>query len=331
MKKKIVAVILSAALLLSFPLTVVAASFRVPEIGEVVTAVQADLHERMDGMTTLAKLNVSLLRTLTERAQNIEITADDVKAAADEVSDLIASVYAKMGSYAQRLLNKVQTKIESLKPTEPDEPSTPSQPGNPTGPSNPSQPGNPTEPEKPTEPDKPEEPAETITFADLSKELRKYIFIKVDNADEVAELIAQSCDFKYTTVQDGNGTVYIRVNIEENPEIFNYAVFRNLVEDLYAQQGEEMLKNDDGEVDYLMSYEHIAGELALHALLYAASNEVLRVTGISSSRLLNLYKSAAQADLNVDEARIPSELISIVGVILMNFMSYHLLNAFGLI
>ena len=108
-------------------------------------------------------------------------------------------------------------------------------------------------------------------------------------------------------------------------------MFRRLVEDLYEQQGEEMLKNGDGETDYLMSYEHIAGELALHALLYAASNEILRVTGVSSSRLLKLYKSAAQADLNIDEARLPGEVFSIVGVVLMNFFSFHLLSALGLI
>ena len=325
MKKKIAAVVLSAVLLFSLPLTVFAASIRTPEIGEIAAAVQADLHEQTEGMSAIAKLNVSLLRTLTERAKNIDITADDVKAAADEVSGLIAGVYAKMGSYAEKLLNKVKNEIDNLKPTDPSEPSGPSQP------SEPSQPGNPSQPSEPTEPENPTEPAETVTFADLSKVLSKYIFIKVENADDVAALIAESCDFTYTTINDGNGTVYIRVNIEENPEIFNYAVFRNLVEDLYEQQGEEMLKNDDGEVDYLMSYEHIAGELALHALLYAASNELLRVTGISSSRILSLYKSAAQADLNIDEARVPGEVISIFGIVLMNFMGYHLLNALGLI
>jgi hypothetical protein len=186
------------------------------------------------------------------------------------------------------------------------------------------------DPTEPTEPEEPEEPAEKITFADMAEVMKKYVFIRVDNPEEVAELIAESCEFTYTTVEDGDGTVYIRVDIEKNPQIFNYAVFRNLVEDLYAQQGEEMLKNEDGSVDYLMSYEHIAGELALHALLYAASDELLRV-GVESGRLLSLYKSAARADLNVDEARIPAEAIAIVGVILMNMMSYHLLTALGLI
>ena len=92
-----------------------------------------------------------------------------------------------------------------------------------------------------------------------------------------------------------------------------------------------MLKNNDGSTDYLMSYEHIAGELALHALLYAASNEILRVTGIKSDRLLKIYRSAAIADLNVDEARVPGGMITLVGSVLMNNLSYRIMSAFGLV
>jgi hypothetical protein len=330
-----IAVLLAAALLLACPLSALAASRQAPDLADVVTAVQADLQERAAAASKLSVLSVRLLRVLTEKAKNTEITVEDVKSAVDETSRLLAKVYEKMGSYASKMLDKAKDKIsdtiDSLKPEpETEAPSNPSNPSNPANPANPSNPSNPTNPTEPTEPEEPEEPAEKITFADMAEVMKKYVFIRVDNPEEVAELIAESCEFTYTTVEDGDGTVYIRVDIEKNPQIFNYAVFRNLVEDLYEQQGEEMLKNEDGSVDYLMSYEHIAGELALHALLYAASDELLRV-GVESGRLLSLYKSAARADLNVDEARIPAEAIAIVGVILMNMMSYHLLTALGLI
>lgn len=316
MKKKIIAVLLSVIMLLGLPMGALAAQFRIPQFGEIVTAVQADLHEQLAGLGTIAKLNVSLLRSLTEKAQNIEISESDLKAVTDKASALLAQVYEKMGSYAANLIAKIGGNNDGNGGTTPATPSTPSTPSD----------GGNTE--TPSTPDK---PTETVTFANLSKELGKYLFIRVENADEVADLIAQSCDFSYTVLNDGHGTVYIRVDVEENPQIFNYGVFRRLVEDLYAQQGEELQKNGSGDVDYLMSYEHIAGELALHALIYAASNEFLRVTGINSSRILNLYKSAAQANLNIDEARAPGELISIIGSVLMNFMWYHLMNAFGLI
>ena len=317
MKKKIIAVLLSVIMLLGLPMGALAAQFRIPQFGEIVTAVQADLNEQATGLSTIAKLNVSLLRSLTEKAQNIEISEKDLKAVTDKASALLAQVYEKMGSYAANLIAKIgggnNDGNGGTTPATPSTPSTPSDGGN---------------TETPSTPDK---PTEAVTFADLSKELGKYLFIRVENADEVADLIAKSCDFSYTVLNDGHGTVYICVNVEENPQIFNYGVFRHLVEDLYAQQGEELRKNGSGDVDYLMSYEHIAGELALHALIYAASNEFLRVTGVNSSRILNLYKSAAQANLNIDEARVPSELISIIGSVLMNFMWYHLMNAFGLI
>lgn len=317
MKKKLIAVVMALALLFTVATPATAATVSTPPIDDIVTALQADLHDEAQASGTVMRLSLSLLRALTERAMNTEVTVEDMAAFIEEASQLMLSIYNKLGARA----------AEMLKPRDDGKPDD-SQPGTPSQPSDPGtgNPGQPTEPK----PDEPDEPETTQTFASLSDLMKKYIFIKVDDPGQIAALIAESCEFKYTTLRDGNGTVYIRVNIEENPQIFNYAVFRSLVEDLYARQGEELLQNEAGETDYLMSYEHIAGELALHAILYAASGEMLRL-GVNSGRLLSMYRSAAIADLNATEARLPTEVFAIIGSLLINFVHYNLLRVFGLL
>ena len=172
--------------------------------------------------------------------------------------------------------------------------------------------------------------ASSTSLKAMSRQMSKYLFIKLDGPEDVAELIAESCEFSYVLLDGGNGTVYIRVDVENNPQIFNDAVFRNLVEDLYAKQGEVMIENGDGSTDYLMSYEHIAGELALHALLFAATKDVIKLTGTNDERILSLYNSAAVADLNVDESRISPQFIAFVGKLLMNVVTYGIMKAFGM-
>ena len=67
----------------------------------------------------------------------------------------------------------------------------------------------------------------------------------------------------------------------------------------------------------LMSYDHIAGELALHAVMYAASNEYLKLTGKTEGTIFNLWERARIADLNITESRIPVEAIKIMGTYIM--------------
>gem|GEM_PF-4224571 len=173
--------------------------------------------------------------------------------------------------------------------------------------------------------------ASSMSLKAMSRQLSKYLFIKLDGPEDIAALIAESCEFDYVVLDNGNGTIYIRVDVENNPQIFNYAVFYNLVEDLYEKQGEEMVLKGDGSVDYLMSYEHIAGELALHALIYAATKDIIKLTGTNSERILSLYNSAAQANLNVDEARVPAQFITFVGKLIINVVTYNFMRIFGMI
>ena len=172
--------------------------------------------------------------------------------------------------------------------------------------------------------------SKTQTLKSAASDYSKYLFIPVENPDEVAAIIAESCEFDYSLVSDGKGTVYIKVNVEENPEIFNFSVFRNLVDQLYAGEKEEMIKNDDGSTDYLMSYEHIAGELALHMIVYAATSSIIELSGSGNETILNLYNSAKLAELNYDESRMPSKWIFAIGrliTVMFRFDVFRIFNA----
>ena len=167
------------------------------------------------------------------------------------------------------------------------------------------------------------------SVGELTGLIRKYMFIKIDDPAQAAALIADTTEFSYALVEDGKGTLYLTVNVEENPQIFNYDVFRALVEQLYARQNEEMQKDDYGKIDYVMSYEHIAGELALHTVVFAATNLILDVTKTQDEKIINLYKSAAQATLNADEARAPGALIRFIGTLIINVFTFNFLKLFS--
>lgn len=298
--KKVIAIMMSVVMLISLPLSASAKSVNTDtDIGTFATRIAAEL-SNINALSGISKIAANLLQNLTERLQNTEIKFNDLSTVIDEYSKVIMNVYEGTNNYIGNMLNTAYTGEGGTAPVSTDE-------------TNESGSGS------------------FITLRDIIDMLSRYLFIRVDNAEEVAELIASTCNFTYVVLQDGNGTIYIRVDIENNPEIFNYAVFYNLVKNLYAMQGEEMIKRGDGTTDYLMSYQHIAGELALHAILYAAATEVIRLTGISNETLLNMYHSVAQADLNIDETRVPTQLMVLFGKIIMSEITYNIMRIFRLI
>lgn len=160
-------------------------------------------------------------------------------------------------------------------------------------------------------------PEGELPLVDLANALSEYVFVQLDDPDALAELIADGTVYKYQVIEDGKGTVYIRVNIADHPEILNLAVFGALVDKLYAGEEETMLENGDESKDYWMTYQHIAGELALHVLVWAAANEVIRLTGTSNETVLSLYRAAVIADLDYAENRIPPVMLELFGVALV--------------
>ena len=291
MTKKILAVLLSALICLSIPFSAGAASGRTQTAAEFVSAIREDLQTTQENLSSLKNIAVGLLEDVSSYADNISVTG---KKSAEALTDVLLNVYEDAGATQVDLTADGDTDV----PAEAEE-----------------------DPEVLTE--------ETYTVSEIVRLIRKYMFIKIDDSDAVAALIADSCDFSYALVNGSDGTLYIRVDIENNPEIFNYDVFRKLVEKLYERQNEEMLSDRYGQIDYVMSYEHIAGELALHAILFAATANIIAVTNTASERILKLYNEAAQADLNIDEARVPSQLITLAGKLIINVFKFNVLKLFS--
>lgn len=301
MRKKILAVILAIVLAFSASPTVFAVSL--PSANEIASAVSGDLNAFKTSVVKLSSLSKQLLTEMGPYLSDVVLTTDNVKTAVDLSSKLMIKLAEKIGG--------------GLNPDKPDKP------------------------DNPDKPDKPDKPGTAeIALTELKKIISKYIYVKVDDIDEATREVLEGNGIidkngegngvKYynMTLSDGSQTVYIAVDIEAHPEIFNYEVFKNTVEAIYKKQGEALIKNDDGSTNYLMSYEHIAGELAMHAIIFAAASELINITDTKNETILKLYKSAAKADLNIDEARIPSALISIFGVLLVDMFTFNVLKLF---
>lgn len=297
MSKKIISVFMAVFLMFSFGSVSAAAADekKVPAANEIAEALKEDFSGVKKSVSLFAELSKSLLRNLGPYIEDVVLTQENFSKAKNAASKVMA-----------KLIDKITGSSKPGTPSKPDEPSAPS------------------DPEKPSQPEKTK-----FSVSELKAALERYIFVKVDDVDSAALSVINSSDIDYELVTDKDGTVYISVDIKNNPEIFSFSVFRNVVEGLYAAQGEELLKNGNGETDYAMSYEHIAGELALHAIVFAVTDGVMSVTGTENEFIMKLYNKAAIAQLNYDEARLPSEIISMLGVVLTDLFRFSVLRLFG--
>ena len=297
MSKKIISVFMAVFLMFSFGSVSAAAADekKVPAANEIAEALKEDFSGVKKSVSLFAELSKSLLRNLGPYIEDVVLTQENFSKAKNAASKVMA-----------KLIDKITGSSKPGTPSKPDEPSAPS------------------DPEKPSQPEKTK-----FSVSELKAALERYIFVKVDDVDSAALSVINSSDIDYELVTDKDGTVYISVDIKNNPEIFSFSVFRNVVEGLYAAQGEELLKNGNGETDYAMSYEHIAGELALHAIVFAVTDGIMSVTGTKNEFIMKLYNKAAIAQLNYDEARLPSEIISMLGVVLTDLFRFSVLRLFG--
>ena len=163
----------------------------------------------------------------------------------------------------------------------------------------------PEEPEEPDSPDMPELPdiSDTlsgISIGDMIDLISKYFFINIEDIPATSDDIIANAEYTYVLIEDG----------KEHPELLNRSLLMEAAQKLYDEQ--KALYPDMAEED-MMSYEHIAGELALHAILYAVSNEYLTLTGSTEGKIFDLWQRARIADLNINESRIPGEIILIAG------------------
>lgn len=148
-----------------------------------------------------------------------------------------------------------------------------------------------------------------------------FVFVKDSEVEAVSQRIADSCKFRITTIENGKKTVYIAVDLIQCRELFDARVFLNATEKLLEKAEAVAIADgmDKNPENYdLMSYNHLAGELALHMILTDITNDL----GASNGKgfLKKLYDRSVVSDLNVDESRIPTALIIFFGQSVVFFL-----------
>lgn len=163
--------------------------------------------------------------------------------------------------------------------------------------------------------------AEADTPEEVANFFSGFVFVKDSEIEAVSQKIADSCKYRVTTMEDGKKTVYVAVNLIENREIFDARVFLTATNKLLEKAEEAaiadgMNQNPD---DYdLMSYNHLAGELALHMILADVTNDLGATKG--NGILKDLYDKSVVSDLNIDESRIAPAIIEFFGHTVIFFL-----------
>lgn len=335
MKKKILSVILAVVLAFSVPLSASAKSFAPPSINEFVTTLISDQKRSFESMGALSKLSVKLMVSMLPYLKNVVFTAENLETVTELGEQLTVKLYQasenKINSSAQKIKDGIEELKERFNPVKPTEqPTAEPVTVKPTEPASEPSSGEETTTAAPETTTEAPDPLKGYTLYEATEIFKDYIVVRIDDPDELAKIIAENSNFSYHTVENDGGTLFISVNISENPELFNYPVFRKTVEELCIKQDAELLTDKYGKVDYLMTYRHIAGELALHMFLFAAVNDIIQITGSRNRTLVNLFLSAATADLNINESRLPTESLSILGILLIDMIHFNTLRLLGL-
>ena len=136
--------------------------------------------------------------------------------------------------------------------------------------------------------------------------------VSVCAANEVIrDQIVNETEFNVTTYEDAN-TITMIVPIEDYPELAGSDMIYDVALALYSKQNEMA---DDSYVR--MSLPRIAGELALHVMLFRFS--YILGGSSESSPLHEYYLSSKDAEININEERLDSSFIDTVGVIIIGF------------
>ena len=164
--------------------------------------------------------------------------------------------------------------------------------------------------------------AEADTPEEVANFFSGFVFVKDSEIEAISQRIADSCKYKVVVIEDGKKTVYIAVDLIKNREIFDARVFLNATEKLLKKAEEYAIADgmEQNPDNYdLMSYHHLAGELALHMILADVTNDLGATKG--NSILRKLYDMAVVSDLNVDEDRIGPALIEFFGHTVVFFLN----------
>ena len=158
---------------------------------------------------------------------------------------------------------------------------------------------------------------EADTPEDVANFFSKLVFVEKSEVEAVSQKIADACKYRITTIENGKKTVYVAVDLRTCYEIFDARVFLNATKKIFAKCEELAIADGmDANPDAydLMTYNHLAGELAMHMILTDISNDM---GGSKEGSWLNkIYNMSVVSDLNVDESRVDAGLIRFFGNVL---------------
>lgn len=163
---------------------------------------------------------------------------------------------------------------------------------------------------------------EADTPEEVANFFSKFVFVKDSEIEAVSQKIADSCKYTITTVDDGRKTIYVAVDLRKSKEIFDARVFLNATKKVFDKCNEMAIADGMMEGDglyTLMSYNHLAGELALHMILADVTNDLGASKG--NGILKDLFNKSVVSDLNVDEDRLAPALIEFFGQTVVFFLN----------
>lgn len=150
-----------------------------------------------------------------------------------------------------------------------------------------------------------------FSLSSVSNAFSGFAVLNTQELPETARRIAENAEYK---ILKGN-VVYVVVNIEENPELFDLITLCHTSAALIEKQNEFVAESEKTDL-IVNDYSHLVGELALHCAVYALTKAA---GGENADSPLNgKYESAKEAELNQNETR-GAGLIKIVGQILTFF------------
>ena len=163
---------------------------------------------------------------------------------------------------------------------------------------------------------------EAETPEEVANFFSKFVFVEDSEVEAVSQKIADACKYRITTVKDGRKTIYVAVDLRQCKEIFDARVFLNATQKVFNKCNELAIADGMMEGDglyTLMSYNHLAGELALHMIIADVTNDLGANKG--NGILKELFNKSVVSDLNVDEDRFAPALIEFIGQSIVFFLN----------
>lgn len=137
--------------------------------------------------------------------------------------------------------------------------------------------------------------------------------------NSIKDSIISETDFRVKDYSEKK-TVTIVVHIEDYPELAGIGMIYDVALALYEKQSEYAEKYTAEHSDatfVLMNKKHIAGELALHILLF----RIFYILGGNKegSMFYEYYNGAKDAEINIDESRLSPVFMEMVGSLILAF------------